>query len=273
MHQTQEHARNSGNTFYFDQDTLYSYMVSSSGPTLRSRFPIACWSENERRQRAVLFTTGSDSQTTTQRKNLVKRAIPIDVDVFNVPHVDAQQTGIMSHMANVHAYREKITALAGKASRSRRHTHRTGSEALNTQTEATRYVEFFGLDTDPFEIPDLEKLRARATHYWEKERDRESQRQEQIDRENRRAIEKWENGGREEWRNGAAVGVPWFVDHTYLRIVSNTGSTPYIETSHGAKVPLDRAVKVLPLILGNRTGRTEALPKERAHDTPRALHT
>ena len=190
-HQTQEHARNSGNTFYFDQDTIYSYMVSSSGSTLRSRFPIACWSENERRQRAVLFTTDSDSQTTTQRKNLVKRALPSDdvyMFIFNVPHVDGRLLGIMSHMANVHAYREKITDLAGKASRSRRRTPWLVSEVRIIQAEATRYVEFFGLDTDPFEIPDLEKLRERATHYREKERDRESQRQEQVDREHRRIL-------------------------------------------------------------------------------------
>ena len=239
VHQTQEHARNSRKTFYFDHDTIYSY---------GSHFPIACWSENEQRQRAVLFTTASHFQTTAQHKNLVSRAIPSDVYVFTVPHV-AGRLGIMSHTANVRAYREKVTKLADKASRSRQHTPLRVSAALNTQTEATRYVEFFGLDTDPFEIPGLEKLRERATHYREKELVRESQRQEQIDRENRRGLEKWENGGREEWRNGAAVRVPWFVGHTYLRIVSNTGSTPYIETSRGAKVPLDHAVKALPLIL------------------------
>ena len=56
VHQSQDEARNSTGSFYFEGPTIYSY---------GSHFPIARYVTNERGERAILFTTAHHSVTTS----------------------------------------------------------------------------------------------------------------------------------------------------------------------------------------------------------------
>ena len=67
-HQSQDEARNSTGSFYFEGPTIYSY---------GSHFPIARHVTNERGERAVLFTTAHHSVTTSGHCSAVAGAIPV----------------------------------------------------------------------------------------------------------------------------------------------------------------------------------------------------
>lgn len=77
-HKTQSAARNPGKNFYFEGDTIYSY---------GSHFPIARHVVNAKGVPAIVFTQRSYSVTTAKHINLVRRAIPASVPVFDVPTI------------------------------------------------------------------------------------------------------------------------------------------------------------------------------------------
>ena len=80
-HKSQDFARNPGHNFYFHGDTIYSY---------GSHFPVARHVENKR-GRAVLFTTRSYSSTTAGHKCMVEGACR-HLTVFHVADVNEHGT-------------------------------------------------------------------------------------------------------------------------------------------------------------------------------------
>ena len=77
-HQSQDEARNSSSSFYFSGPTIYSY---------GSHFPIARHVTNNQGERAILFTIARRSVTTSGHCAAVARAIPSNISVFHVAHV------------------------------------------------------------------------------------------------------------------------------------------------------------------------------------------
>ena len=102
-HKSQDFARNPGHNFYFHGDTIYSY---------GSHFPVARHVENKR-GRAVLFTTRSYSSTTAGHKCMVEGACR-HLTVFHV--ADVNGTEPRKQFAE---YRAAYMALVGKYAKAR----------------------------------------------------------------------------------------------------------------------------------------------------------
>ena len=133
-HQSQDEARNSTGSFYFEGTTIYSY---------GSHFPIARHVTNERNERAVLFTTAHHSVTTSGHCSAVARAIPPNVPVFRVPHLRSSWNDLPNHTDNAESYIRRISELLGKAERARVNRDWHQREALGLREQLGRYVAFF----------------------------------------------------------------------------------------------------------------------------------
>lgn len=126
--QTQNEARNSGNTFYFNGDTIYSY---------GSHFPIA-----RHTQSVVLFTTDKYRQTTAKHMSIVRRAIPSFKKVFFVTNVMASTKA--EHAQNVVKMFEYISGLFNGLQSARKKTALANSITLH-MSELEKYVDVFGV--------------------------------------------------------------------------------------------------------------------------------
>ncbi len=105
-HQSQDDARNSTGSLYFEGPTIFSY---------GAHFPIARHVTNVRGEKAVLFTTVNHSVTTTGHCSAVAHAIPPNVPVFHVPHLRNSWDELPDHADNVESYVRRISELLGKA--------------------------------------------------------------------------------------------------------------------------------------------------------------
>ena len=135
-YQSQDEARNSTGSFYFEGPTIYSY---------GSHFPIARHVTNERGERAVLFTTAHHSVTTSSHCSAVARATPPNVPVFRVPHLLSSWGDLPNHTDNVESYVRRVSELLGKAKRARVNRDWHQREALGLREQLQGYVAFFNL--------------------------------------------------------------------------------------------------------------------------------
>lgn len=230
-HQTQDEARNSTGSFYFDGTTIYSY---------GSHFPIAKHVTNERGERAVLFTTAHHSVTTAGHCSAVARAIPSDVTVFRVPHVRNSWGDLPNHADNVESYVRRISELLGKAKRARVHRDWYQREALGLRQQLQRYVAFFALsDIAVPESDELDALQSWIAAHEEEERRRreeaarlaeEEQRREQADR-----IQRFRAG---DPQASYVRGVS-----PMLRVIGDE-----VQTSLGARFPISHALRALAFV-------------------------
>lgn len=234
-HQAQDSARNSQGNFYFEGPTIYSY---------GSHFPIAMHVTQGRRK-AILFTTRGYSNTTAKHLSIVRRAIPADVQVFHVSLGGYR----LDHDAHLKEYREQITDGIETVRRSRNGATWMLQNVIKTAAEMRLYAKFFKVPAGVVPLPkkrELDALRAESIVKHE----RAMARQEARDTESRRkreeqarldALELPEKIAR--WRAGEYFG--WNVKiPTMLRIKGDE-----VETSLGARVPLDHAKRVLPFVL------------------------
>jgi hypothetical protein len=177
-HQSQDEARNSTGSFYFEGPTIYSY---------NSHFPIARHVTNERGERAVLFTTAHHSVTTSGHCSAVASAIPPDIPVFRVPHVRNSWGDLPNHTDNVESYVRRISELLGKAKRARVNRDWHQREALGLREQLRRYVAFFDLsDVAVPESDELNALQAWITAHEEEERQRREEAARLAEEERRR---------------------------------------------------------------------------------------
>ena len=161
-HQTQDEARHSTGSFYFEGPTIYSY---------GSHFPIARHVTNERGDRAVLFTTAHHSVTTSGHCSAVARAIPPNVPVFRVPHLRNSRGDLLNHTDNVESYVRRISELPGKAKRARVNRDWHQREALGLREQLGRYVAFFNLSNVAVpESDELDALQSWIAAHQEEER-------------------------------------------------------------------------------------------------------
>jgi hypothetical protein len=230
-------------------------------------FPMARWVENRRGARAVLFTKRTYSSTTSKHLSLVRRAIPDNVPVFEVPDVGefaalslyapGKKRGlyVKAHAALV----AEANHLFAKASRSRTMGECHIERARKMLVQARAFSSFFalGVATPAGMEPEVaEKIIAeqreraevaRAAHeaahaVWEAER-----------RERDAAdFAAWLAGARgycpasyRQDANGSA----------YLRTV-RAADGDEVETSQGATVPFGEAVRAFAFVkLCRMTGR------------------
>src|ERR1035437_8316523 len=166
-HQSQDEARNSTSSLYFEGPTIYSY---------GSHFPIARHVINERGERAVLFTTAHHSVTTSGHCSAVAGAIPPNVSVFRVPHLRSSWCELPDHARNVESYVHRISELLGNAKRARVHRDSYHREALALREQLRGYVGFFDLIATA--LPDSDELDALEAWIREHEEEERQRREE-----------------------------------------------------------------------------------------------
>jgi hypothetical protein len=230
-HQSQDEARNSTGSLYFEGPTIYSY---------GSHFPIARHVTNARGEKAVLFTTDQYSLTTSGHCSAVAGAIPPNVPVFRVPHLRNSWGGLPDHAGNVESYVRHISELLGRAKRARVHRDWLEREALTQREQLRGYLAFFDqVATAPPESDELDTLEAwiRAHEAEERQRREEAARiAEQVRRrEQAEQIQRFLAG------DPHASYIPGV--SPMLRVVGDE-----VETSLGARFPRAHAIRGLALV-------------------------
>jgi len=230
-HQSQDEARNSSSTFYFTGPTIYSY---------GSHFPIARHVTNERGERAILFTTARYSVTTSGHCSAVARAIPSDVSVFHVAHVQNSWGDIANHRDNVENYVHRLSELLGKAKRARVHGDWYQREALELREELRRYLAFFDLhDVAIPESGELDALQAWIAAHEQEERQRREEAARLAEEERRR-----EQAERIQRFRAGDPHVSYISGMSpMLRVVGDE-----VQTSLGARFPVSHARRGLDFV-------------------------
>jgi len=230
--QSQPSATNPGRTFYFDGDTIYSY---------GGHFPIARHVKHKGKS-AILFTTRKYSNTTAKHISMVRQAIKEGTTVFYVQDV------YYSNGRQLEYFAKQIKESEAKAEQANK-PHKAGwkRSACNIAAVANEYAKFFGLKKRfKSSAPTDEEIKA-ETEYNSKKLERQAKAEETRTRNRYEAYakQKAEQAERlEKWLAGENVTVGWFYgDETRLRIKDGQ-----VQTSKGAQVPLEHALRILPFV-------------------------
>lgn len=184
---------------------------------------------------AIILNRQSYSNTTSKQQSIARSAsshlkqIYIDHVGYNVQSLKPSEYRGLSVADLISNYERAAAENLAKASRARKNGGLYRSAAYNGLIELKNYLAFFGI---AYEAGDLSTLEADAIEadrvYREQKRKREAERK----AEQAEALEAWRNG--EDKRH--------YFEVTALRIKGET-----IETTKGANIPLDHAIKAWPL--------------------------
>ncbi len=235
FHRTQDSARNSRGSLYFENETIFSY---------GSHFPIARHVANKKKRRAILFTTQSHSVTTSQHCSAVRSSIPSDALIFHVPNVNVSSDwqAMVRHEENIADYVKRIesaivASARGRSSWTKESNH---TDAINLTAEVKAYAAFFSLKLPKLpSVPDLDSEEMQVI------RTREAKNAAKKAEETRLAkIEraKLDAEQAEEWRNGTYSG--YLYNHPVMLRINGED----IETSRGARVPVSHALRGLRFV-------------------------
>lgn len=228
--QSQETGR--GSNMYFHGPIIYSY---------GAHFPIARIVDNQ----TVLYTSEGYSQTTAKHKNHTWRALGDTYRVFTVPYVidDSHHDENANYLLNEHKLTHDSALRARDVEFKQNLTTFYAAEAL-------AYCKRFKITGDllkrakravkkPFSAAELKILTAKRERFAVTQATKEKRREEErAAREMREAAVYLEK-----WAAGETVTAYYSQFHRLpvrLRIVEDT-----VETSHGAKVELDDAIRLL----------------------------
>jgi hypothetical protein len=217
---SQDSARNPGNNFYFDRETIYSY---------GNHFPIARHVETKR-GRAVLFTTRDYSVTTSRHKWTVLGACK-HLTVFHVQHpTDSDRK------AQFVEYRQRYVELARKYTRARSNRPWILGSLRDVVDEANRFAQFFGLRSRLSMPADLSAMQVECKAIEKRDRERKQRAEANRQRESLERLQKWVDGETD-----------FLCQQSYgpirLRIKGDE-----LQTSRGARVPLEHAIKAFRTI-------------------------
>lgn len=239
----QTHETMRGCNVFFEGDTIFSY---------GSHFPIARivtvltphHSGATSQGQAILFTTEDYSVSTSKHKSIVRRAIPSTFDVYEVPRVTNCYAN--RHEFNLNSYRERITTAYGKAARAQKYGKMHLGEAVHLIAKAHGYINAFFTNNvaelrgsiEGLRISDVERQHIiDKAERWEAETQaREDERARKAEERNREAVEDWKAGTRNQMPHGVRK-IHLRTGHT----VGNGEITRHVQTSWGARVPLDDA--------------------------------
>jgi hypothetical protein len=280
-HQTQEHARNSSGSVYFNRAVIFSY---------RDSWPLAMIHERKG-EKLVLTNCASYSVTTSQHQNKANRAVShlTRIAVPKVkPDVFMDSAWTRMHAVNLEYLKTEINAKLAKAKRAM--TEYTVNyltyEAREQCEQHNQYLQFFGIRRKPLEFPTsefqaaVERARAiekpdpirDAKRFQARQKRQEAQRralQNQYD-ELRAKIETYNAGNPDEvWRQtGRMPDRPW-IPYKLSQKFRQAGFNPLpqitgdrydysntllrvhgdkIQTSRGAEIPLDHAPRLWRVI-------------------------
>lgn len=165
--------RNAGDTFYFQQNVIYSY-----GP----HFPIARIVDLPNGQTVALSTTQTWGNTTARHISLVDRALNGAIARFDVPDVMADSTA--AHLENWRALRSALNTTRNRIRNAKAPATWDIDRATAQARAANQYAETFGL------MPELEETEYPLVAYTESERLLLTARVDAAEREKERAHER-----------------------------------------------------------------------------------
>lgn len=261
-HKAQSDARSSGRgNIFFRDSTIYSY---------GSHFPIARHVTNTHGENAVLFTTRTCSVTTRGHCSMVRGAIPSSVPVFNVHNVMGELT-----TRNVNTWLDEMQArindAALKAKRARVHKEYDLEHLKRETQEFKAFAAFADSEREPT-LPDDAWFADQAKQAREQNRKNKERREAQErKREAQRAAQRERDKANfEAWFRGENVPFPYsYRDYrsAYLRLHDGE-----VETSQGARVPLEHVRRVVPFVLDCiNSGKTYKANGHTIHLGPYAL--
>lgn len=231
-HQSQDSARNSGNTVWFRGNTIYSY---------GEHFPMACHVVNKRGLTAVFVTTCSHSVTTSGHLSGVRQSVS-HLKTFHVPLSGRYRSNDFASpgdlQAHIESYRERITEKTIELARAKKNADYRTVELDSIITEANDFCTFFDLP-DRFAPVAPETVAAALAADKEQrkvERRKKAEHQKALEAESKQDIADWLSGK-------PYSRIPSLVKQTYLRINGDE-----VETSRGARFPVEHAKRGLALI-------------------------
>jgi len=239
MHKTQRSATNKQHNFYFVDDTIYSY----SG-----HFPIARHVDSPRGP-AVFFTTRGYSSTTSKHICAVRQAIPNDARVFHTPDVYLSSAELATRYASdVEQARKELTSAKIKSQVANRW------RTLQSANEFNAWACYKPRFKEPANADELNKIAAEWDETCAVRRaNAEIKRLEKwADWQVKQERERSERAAKvpeimDAWKRGEnPASIAWWEYNqlpTMLRVVGNE-----IETSRGARFPIEHARHALPLI-------------------------
>jgi hypothetical protein len=239
-HQSQDKARNSTGSLYFEGLTIYSY---------GSHFAIARHVTNLHDEKAVLFTTAHHSVTTSGHCSAVARAIPPNVPVFHVPYLGSNCGELPDHVQNVESYVRRISELLGKAKRARVNRDWLEREALALREQLRGYLAYF--DLTAVRLPESDELD--AIEAWIKgHEEEERQRREAAARIAEQAARRDQAEQIQRFLAGDPHASYIAGASPMLRVVGDE-----VETSLGARFPVAHAIRGLAFVRAVRASGRE----------------
>lgn len=146
--QLQDEARNSGNSFYFIGDAIYSY---------GNHFQIAKHVVNAKSEKAILFTKRGYSNTTAKHKSIVRRAANHLNFIYCPDPSD-------SHLLNFENWGKEATSIATNLIKAKKPEIYL-NKVSQLKDEAIKYAEFFNIEI-PADILSILSI-ASAEQYME----------------------------------------------------------------------------------------------------------
>lgn len=196
---------------------------------------------NKRGERAVLVNDTSYSNSTSKQQSVMCSALPGHLrKIYIHAYVDRGTQDLSPRFETTvplwmrESINYQVAALLVKASKARKNADQYRADAHNLLQSVKEYAEFFDLE---YTAPDnLDELQAAAVADDQRRKiEAEQRKQARLQEQAERLLA---------WRNGADIGWTNF-EQTALRI-SADGSE--IETSRGARIPVDHARRVWSLL-------------------------
>lgn len=226
-HQSQDEARNSGDNFYFKGDTIYSY---------GSHFPIAKHIVNKNKEKGLLFTTRTYSNTTAKQISVTRSAC----SHLNIIYCTSPDN---SHEDNLKGFYNSIKSCLYGLGNARK-PERYIEPAKDVFNDLKKYCEFFGLKIPKSSIELMEDAQnGKYKEYLQKEAKRIEADKKKAERIKAAAFKV----SLSKWRENKTPRIydnPSGVD--YLRYNGKR-----IETSQGVEIPLEIAKKAYKFILSS----------------------
>lgn len=188
---------------------------------------------NEQGQAAIILNRTSYSVSTSKHQGQVGyaanhlKSIYVDFIPYNTQALTANR---LDNKRLIERYEAKAAEFLVRASRARSKADDYRAAAFNTLNELKEYLAFFGIE---YQAGDLSALEAAAADADRKAREAAKIRAAEKIKEQAEALEKWRAG--EDMRH--------YFEVTALRINGDT-----IETTKGANIPLDHAIKIWPML-------------------------
>lgn len=232
--QDQEHGREAdkrGGRIFFEGPTIYSY---------GRHFPIATFYQRKGKEKIVLFTLRSYSNTTSAHMGAARGAVSHFRIIYCESPTDAEN-GI--HGDNMRHWETSAQALANrlaKATKPEKYLHQIARIRANMM----EYAEYFGISKVYYQATGGRKTKFRYILIESKEAGTKATAKEiaarkKYDAEQAKARAKREAEALEAFRKGESDHV-WDSDWTYLRLRLIPGGQ-VVETSNGITIPLEEA--------------------------------